>query len=67
MGTWTNIYNWVISVIGSPPDPYYAGSNYSNPIWNPSEILAYATACLVVLLAFKIIFWVIRRIFGGSS
>ena len=66
MGEWSNVYSWLISVIGDPPDPIQAGSSYSTT-YNPAEIIAYAAACCIVLLAFRVLFWAIRMVFGGSS
>lgn len=66
MGTWTNVYTWLLSVVGSPPTPINTGSGYSTT-WNPAEVIAYATACLIVLFGFKILFWIVRRCFGGAS
>lgn len=50
-----NIYNWVISVVGSPPAAIVNSNGYSSTTWSPSELLAYATACVLCILSFKLL------------
>lgn len=65
MGNWTDVYDWVLSVVGTPPTPYDTGQSYSTT-WSPTEVLAYATACCIVIIVFKLVTYIIRRIFGGQ-
>ena len=67
MGNWTDIYTWLISVVGDPPSPVVNSSGYSSTTWSPTELVAYSAACCIVLLGFKLLFWIIRRVFGGAA